>query len=69
MTWDAIVAGGGPAGAVAARVMARGGMRVLLLDRLAARRLKVGEALPGAALRLMHALDLPLLSEARGHRP
>ena len=35
MPWDAIVVGAGPAGATAARVIAEGGAKVLLLDRRA----------------------------------
>jgi flavin-dependent dehydrogenase len=56
--WDAVVAGAGPAGAVAAARLARVGRRVLLADRVSAGG-KIGEALPGAAVRLLRALDLP----------
>ena len=59
--WDAIVAGTGPAGAVAALVLARHGHRVLLADKIEPSAFKVGEALPGAAARLLRALDLPPL--------
>ena len=47
--WDAIVAGAGPAGAVAAHVLARGGRKVLLVDEVDPAAPKIGEALPGAA--------------------
>ena len=57
--WDAIVAGAGPAGAVAAYVLAREGRRVLLIDKVDPATSKIGEALPGAAMRLMSALELP----------
>jgi flavin-dependent dehydrogenase len=57
--WDAIVAGAGPAGAVAACVLAREGRRVLLIDTVDSAMPKIGEALPGAAARLMCALELP----------
>jgi flavin-dependent dehydrogenase len=56
--WDVIVAGAGPAGSIAAAKLARAGRRVLLADRPSAG-LKIGEALPGAAVRLLRALDLP----------
>jgi len=57
--WDAIVAGAGPAGAVAAFMLARRGWRVLLADRTSPAVHKFGEALPGAAVRLLHSLGLP----------
>src|SRR6202051_2215424 len=56
--WDAVVRAAGPAGAVAAAGLARAGRRVLLADRPNAG-CKIGEALPGAAARLLRALDLP----------
>ncbi|MFZ0421693.1 MAG: tryptophan 7-halogenase [Xanthobacteraceae bacterium] len=56
--WDVIVAGAGPAGSVAAAKLARAGRRVLLADRPSAA-WKFGEALPGAAVRLLRTLDLP----------
>ena len=68
MIRDAIVVGAGPAGAVAAHCLAHGGMRVLMLDRPAPG-FRIGEALPGAASRLLAACGLPPLSAARGHRP
>lgn len=56
--FDAVVAGAGPAGATAACQLVRGGHRVLMVDRLAARVPKIGETLPGAAMRLLRHLDL-----------
>ena len=56
--WDVVVAGAGPAGATAARVLARGGLSVLMTDRLVKATPKIGETLPGAALRLLDRLGL-----------
>jgi flavin-dependent dehydrogenase len=67
--WDAIVAGGGPAGAVAAIVLARSGRRVLLADAVDASTPKVGEALPGAAVQLLRSSDLPVPREGGPHTP
>jgi flavin-dependent dehydrogenase len=65
--WDAIVAGAGPAGAVAAFVLAREGHRTLLADRLNADVCKIGDALPGAAERLLQSLGLPALQGYETH--
>lgn len=60
--FEAVVAGGGPAGAVAALVLARAGRRVLLVDEHAgtpeAGRPKVGETLPPAARPALQDLGL-----------
>ena len=58
MLWDAVIAGSGPAGAVAAYVLAQSGKQVLLVDRIDSSRHKVGEELPGAATRLLRSLHL-----------
>jgi flavin-dependent dehydrogenase len=58
-TWDVAVVGAGPAGAMAARELARSGHAVLLLDRAAFPRWKVcGCCLNGHALALLHAAGL-----------
>jgi flavin-dependent dehydrogenase len=58
--WDAIIAGAGPAGSVAAHVLARKGRKVLLMDGVPHGRFKVGESLPGSALRILRELGLPV---------
>jgi flavin-dependent dehydrogenase len=68
---DVAVVGAGPAGAVAAHLLAGAGRSVLLLDpRLAGgASLKPGDALSGAALRVLRAGGLPLPSQSTAHRP
>lgn len=57
--WDVAVVGAGPAGSVAAREMARRGLRVLLLDKATFPRSKVcGCCLNGAALGTLRAIGL-----------
>ena len=63
------MAGGGPAGAVAALTLARAGRRVLLAERRPAQRFKIGEALPGAARPLLRDLGLWDAFVADGHLP
>ena len=65
---DVLVAGGGPAGSVAALVLARAGFSVVLADASTGV-LRAGEALPPAARPLLR--DLELLSDvlADGHVP
>jgi flavin-dependent dehydrogenase len=61
-TWDALVVGAGPAGAVAARALARRGVRVLLVDKAQFPRWKVcGCCLNGSALRTLAELGLATL--------
>ncbi len=69
--YDVVVAGAGPAGAVAAALLARAGLSVLLCDpRLAGvATTKPGEALPGAAERLLRACGLPVPGARGGHKP
>jgi flavin-dependent dehydrogenase len=57
--WDVVIAGAGPAGAVAARQLATHDVSVLLVDRASFPRWKVcGCCLNGAALRTLEALGL-----------
>lgn len=70
-THDVVVVGAGPAGATVACLLARAGRSVGLVDpRLCddAAPVKPGEALPGAAERLMRAHDLPLPADSHLHR-
>jgi flavin-dependent dehydrogenase len=67
--WDVLVTGAGPAGSVAAHVLARKGRQVLLVDAVPHTAIKVGETLPGAALRLLRALNLPVPDDRGPHTP
>jgi flavin-dependent dehydrogenase len=58
MTCDVLVAGAGPAGAVAARVLAQQGLQVVLLDSVDSDAPKVGESLPGAVRPMLQTLGL-----------
>ncbi|MFM8271476.1 MAG: NAD(P)/FAD-dependent oxidoreductase [Gemmata sp.] len=59
MTWDAVVIGAGPAGAVAARGLARSGCSVLLVDKAHFPRPKVcGCCVNGAAIQTLQRLGL-----------
>jgi flavin-dependent dehydrogenase len=49
--FDVAIAGGGPAGLVAATLLARGGARVAVAAAPAARGARPGETLPGAGVR------------------
>lgn len=55
---DAIVVGGGPAGAVAARVLSLSSKRVVLLDASNVNRQKIGESLVGAARPMLNKIGL-----------
>ncbi len=61
-TWDAVVVGAGPAGALAARQLAGAGARVLLVDKKRFPRPKVcGACLNGQALSVLRASGLETL--------
>jgi flavin-dependent dehydrogenase len=62
-----VIAGGGPAGAVAALVLARRGVRVTVLEARAAPALKVGETLPPSLAPLLSHLGLAAALEEDGH--
>jgi flavin-dependent dehydrogenase len=58
-TWDAVVLGAGPGGAVAARQLAIQGLQVLLIEKSQLPRAKVcGGCLGGAALDVLETVDL-----------
>jgi menaquinone-9 beta-reductase len=62
LRWDAVVVGGGPAGSATALQLARGGARVLLLDRARFPRDKAcSEYLSPAATPLLSRLDAELI--------
>jgi len=61
-TWDAVVVGAGPAGALAARQLAEGGARVLLVEKKRFPRWKVcGACLNGQALSVLESTGLGTL--------
>lgn len=72
---DVVVAGAGPAGAVAAWTLARAGLRVLLVEQKNRRAgvgqagRKIGETLPGAATPLLRDLGLLSLLQDGPHLP
>lgn len=61
------ILGGGPAGAAAAIVLARSGVRTLLVDRTHDASFKVGEALPPAARPLLEELGCWAQLASNGH--
>ncbi|MDR3622667.1 MAG: FAD-dependent monooxygenase [Paludisphaera borealis] len=69
-TWDAVVIGAGPAGAVAARQLALRGARVLLVDKKPFPRPKVcGACLNGAGLQVLESIGLEALPARLGGVP
>ncbi|TDB94962.1 oxidoreductase [Micromonospora fluostatini] len=65
--YDVVVAGGGPAGAAATAALVRAGRSVLLADA-GHRTPRAGQALPGAARRMLNELGLPTPDAAGGHQ-
>src|SRR4051812_6708832 len=67
--YDVIVCGAGPAGAVAATVLARGGARVLLVDRARFPRHKLcGDTINPGALAVLRRLELAQAFESSALR-
>jgi flavin-dependent dehydrogenase len=65
-TWDAIVVGAGPAGALAARLLAQGGATVLLVEKKRFPRSKVcGACLNGQAMAVLRSAGLGSLIAGR----
>lgn len=64
--FDVAIVGGGPAGSVAAYVLARAGRRVVLIDAPASAPRKIGESLPAIAGHLLRKLGLAEVLD--GHR-
>ncbi|HEY7446249.1 MAG TPA: FAD-dependent monooxygenase, partial [Vicinamibacterales bacterium] len=57
--WDVLIAGAGPAGSIAATLLARAGARVLLLDRARFPRDKLcGDSLNPGTLALLRRLNV-----------
>lgn len=56
--WDAVIVGAGPSGCVAAATLARAGRTVLLLDRDAEPRFKIGESLLPRSLPIFDAIGV-----------
>jgi flavin-dependent dehydrogenase len=71
LRFDVAVIGAGPAGSVAAHRLANAGRSVLLLDPRVAGTgpSKPGDALPGAALRILSVCGLPSPANSDAHRP
>src|SRR5216683_2678461 len=65
--FDVGVIGGGPAGATAATILARSGLRVLLVDDSRSSEFKVGEGLPPAAKPLLCDVGVWERFAADGH--
>lgn len=59
MTYDVIIAGAGPAGSVAASLLARAGKSVVIVDPLVSPDYKIGESLPAGSAELLQRLELP----------
>lgn len=61
--YHVIISGSGPAGCAAAIRLRQQGRKVALVDQVNDQKLKVGESLPGAAIRLLRSLGLQSLEE------
>jgi menaquinone-9 beta-reductase len=66
--WDVLIAGAGPAGTVAAIVLARAGARVVIVDRASFPRAKLcGDSVSPGAQAVLRRLHLSNWIEAHGH--
>jgi 2-polyprenyl-6-methoxyphenol hydroxylase-like FAD-dependent oxidoreductase len=65
---DALVAGAGPAGSIAALELSRAGLRVVVADRMDQSTPKIGESLPGVGLRLLRSLRVDVSEFGTAHR-
>ena len=68
-TFSAVIIGGGPAGAAAARVLAKANVDVLLVDAEPAQAFRVGESLVPAARNILTELGVWERFQADGHLP
>ena len=67
--WDVAIVGGGPAGAVAAMLVARAGHTVVVLDRSIRNRSAMGETLPPVANALLSDIGVAESFSKQGHLP
>jgi flavin-dependent dehydrogenase len=68
-TWDALVVGGGPAGAAAATLLSRLGHRVVLFEKALFPRFHIGESLLPFSIPLMEKLGFAERLQAAGFTP
>ena len=66
--WDVAVLGAGPAGAIAATLLARRGAKVILLNKPKPSAQRIGETLPAFAADLLQRYDLPGPLSKPGHK-
>lgn len=62
-TFDVIIVGAGPAGCASALMLSNQGLRIGLVDFQKSNAFKIGESLPGAAIRMLRKLGISDLSQ------